>query len=301
MKKLIIRGVTGLVFVSLLISAILYNHISFGVLFAIVTGLAVNEFCNLVQEYKKTTFSTYLAVLGGVYLFFALFATTYLEIANTMMLFIPYILLVIYIFVRELYRKEGGATENYAYFTLSQIYAALPFAILNILAAHGGNGYNYIFPIAIFIFLWSNDTGAFCVGCSIGRHKMFERISPKKSWEGFVGGAVTAILAGYIISLFFEQLNTLQWMGMALPFRTSFNASSIAQIAELDLGNPERNITASLSGILASGNPSCIAESTHAFVTAIALGYANPISSALITSSLRHMDIRSPPSISLAR
>lgn len=215
MKKLIIRGATGLIFVALLISAILYNYISFGVLFAIVTGLAVNEFCNLVKEHKKTTFSTYLAVLGGVYLFFALFATTYLNVSNTMMLFVPYILLVVYMFIRELYRKEGGATDNYAYFTLSQVYAALPFALLNVLAAHGSGVYNYIYPIAIFIFLWSNDTGAFCVGCSIGRHKMFERISPKKSWEGFVGGAVTAILAGYIVSLFFDQLNTLQWMGMS--------------------------------------------------------------------------------------
>lgn len=215
MKKLIIRGATGLIFVALLISAILYSHITFGVLFAIVTGLAVNEFCNLMKEHAGTTYNIFIAVLGGVYLFFAFFATTYLKVAEPIMLFLPYILLVIYMFIRELYRKEGGAIENYAYFALSQVYAALPFALLNILATNGGNGYNYIYPLAIFIFLWSNDTGAFCVGCSIGRHKMFKRISPKKSWEGFAGGAVTAILAGYIVSLFFNQLSMLQWMGMA--------------------------------------------------------------------------------------
>ncbi len=217
MKKFIIRGVTGLIFVTLLVSAILYSHISFGVLFAIITGLAVNEFCNLMHENKKTSFSCYLAVLGGTYLFFAVYAATFLNVNNATILFIPYIILVTYIFIRELYRKEGGAINNYAFFTLSQIYAAVPFTLLNLIAEHGNEGgYHYIFPLAIFIFLWSNDTGAYCVGCTIGRHKMFERISPKKSWEGFIGGAATAILAGYIVSLFFEQLNTWQWIGMAI-------------------------------------------------------------------------------------
>lgn len=215
MKSLIIRGVSGVIFTALLIAAIIYGPIFFGIMFAIVTGLAVNEFCNIVELYKKTTFSTYLAVLGGVYLFFASYASTYLDVAKPIILFIPYILLVIYIFIRELYRKEGGALNNYAFFTLSQVYAALPFALLNILAADAAGEYSYIFPLAIFIFLWSNDTGAYCVGCSIGRHRMFERISPKKSWEGFIGGATTAILAGYIVSLFFEQLNVWEWLGMA--------------------------------------------------------------------------------------
>jgi low temperature requirement protein LtrA len=71
MKSLIIRGLSGAIFSALLIFAILYGEISFGILFAIITGLAVNEFCNIIAPYKKTTFSTYLAVLGGVYLFFA--------------------------------------------------------------------------------------------------------------------------------------------------------------------------------------------------------------------------------------
>ena len=70
MKSLIVRGVTGIVFVAVLIAAMLYGSISFGILFAIVSGLAVNEFCNLIHQYKKTTFSTLLAIMGGIYLFF---------------------------------------------------------------------------------------------------------------------------------------------------------------------------------------------------------------------------------------
>ncbi len=215
MKNLIIRGTSGIIFVGLLILGILYSRNSFALLFAIVSALAVNEFCALTGTYKKTTFSRKLAILASSLLFFAVFGTIYTPVEKPLILFIPYILLCTYIFVRELYRVEGGAMNNYAYFTLSQVYAALPFAILNILAAYGNQGYNYIMPLAIFIFLWSNDTGAFCVGCTIGKHKMFKRISPKKSWEGFAGGAITAILAGYILSLFFDTLNTWQWMGMA--------------------------------------------------------------------------------------
>ena len=214
MKSLIVRGVTGIVFVGVLIAAMLYSKISFGILFAIISGLAVNEFCNLVRQYKKTTFSTLLAIMGGMYLFFILFAYTNYELYKPAVIVVPYIALCVYMFIRELYRKKGGALDNYAYFCLSQIYAALPFAMLNILATYGGD-YSYVLPLAVFIFLWSNDTGAYCVGSMIGKNKMFERISPKKSWEGFFGGAITAIIAGYVMSLFFDILNTWQWIAMA--------------------------------------------------------------------------------------
>ncbi|MBR5475571.1 MAG: phosphatidate cytidylyltransferase [Bacteroidaceae bacterium] len=217
MKSLIIRGLSGAIFSALLIFAILYGEISFGILFAIITGLAVNEFCNIIAPYKKTTFSTYLAVLGGVYLFFATYITVHFEVAKDIQLlvFTPYIFLIINVLIIELYRKEGGALNNYAFFVFSQLYTAVPFALLNILATDANGNYCYIFPLVLFIFLWSNDTGAFFVGCSIGRHRMFERISPKKSWEGFVGGAVTTLLAGYIVSQFFDILNVWEWIGMA--------------------------------------------------------------------------------------
>lgn len=228
MKSLIVRGVTGIVFVGVLIAAMLYGNISFGILFAIVSGLAVNEFCNLIHQYRKTTFSTLLATMGGMYLFFILFAFNNLEFEKPIALLVPYIGLNVYIFVRELYRKKGGALDNMAYFVLSQIYAALPFAMLNILATYSGT-YSFVLPLAIFIFLWSNDTGAYCVGSMIGKHKMFERISPKKSWEGFVGGAVTAIIAGYVMSLFFDTLNTWQWMAMAA---TTVAAGTLGDLIE---------------------------------------------------------------------
>lgn len=219
MKNFLIRTATALIFVIVLLGAILYGHTSFGALFLVITLLTVNEFSNLIHEYKKTTFSTLLAVVGGGYLFFVLYATTHIGIDNTALLFAPYILLIVYSFIRQLFSNEGSSLDNYAYFILTQVYAALPFATLNILStagATGGSTYSFILPLSIFIFIWSNDTGAFCCGCTLGRHKLWERISPKKTWEGFIGGCVVAMIAAYVISIYFEELTMLQWIGMAI-------------------------------------------------------------------------------------
>ena len=217
MNTMLVRILTGAAFGIILLGAILYGHTSFAALFTLVSMLAVNEMSNLIHEYKKTTFSTLIAVIGGGYLFFTLYAITHLGITNYTALFAPYLLLMVYTFVRELYKKEGSSLDNYAYFVLTQLYAALPFALLNVLSTVGAEGstYSHMLPLAIFVFIWCNDSGAYFVGCSIGRHKMWERVSPKKTWEGTIGGVVVAMIAGYVMSIFFTQMNVWQWMGLA--------------------------------------------------------------------------------------
>ena len=214
---MLVRILTGAAFGIILLGAILYGHTSFAALFTLVSMLAVNEMSNLIHEYKKTTFSTLIAVIGGGYLFFTMYTITHLGITNYTALFAPYLLLMVYTFVRELYKKEGSSLDNYAYFVLTQLYAALPFALLNILSTVGAEGstYSHMLPLAIFVFIWCNDSGAYFVGCSIGRHKMWERVSPKKTWEGTIGGVVVAMIAGYVMSIFFTQMNVWQWMGLA--------------------------------------------------------------------------------------
>ena len=218
MKKFLVRVATGAAFAITLIAAILYGKASFGVLFLIVTLLSVNEFCSLAKKYRGTTFSTWLAVLGGGYLFIATFMVFHGKDINPLTIYSPYIAVVAYIFIRQLFDTEGKPLDNYAYFSLSQIYVAAPLALLNILATGGaenGSTYSWLLPITIFFFIWCNDTGAFFIGCAIGRHKMFERISPKKTWEGFIGGATVAIAAGVVMSRFFDIMNIWQWMGLA--------------------------------------------------------------------------------------
>ena len=218
MKKFLVRVATGAAFAITLLASIFYGKVSFGALFLLVTLLSVNEFCSIVKKYKGTTFSTWLAVLGGGYLFLATYMIFHGVSINPLTIYSPYIAIVAYMFIRQLFDTESKPLDNYAYFTMSQIYVAAPLALLNILATGGaedGTTYSWLLPITIFLFIWCNDTGAFFVGCSIGRHKMFERISPKKTWEGFIGGAVVAIGAGAAMSRFFDIMNIWQWMGLA--------------------------------------------------------------------------------------
>ena len=110
---------------------------------------------------------------------------------------------------------------------LSQLYIALPFSMLNVLAfEQAPNGityqYNMQLPLCVFVFLWLNDTGAYCSGSLFGKHKLFPRISPAKSWEGSVGGAILVMIVAAIIGYFsntncqMSQLSIIGWVGLGL-------------------------------------------------------------------------------------
>jgi phosphatidate cytidylyltransferase len=104
---------------------------------------------------------------------------------------------------------------------MAQMYVALPFALLNVLAFHADKvteqiGYNPILPLSVFIFLWLSDTGAYCFGSLFGKHRLFERISPKKSWEGSVGGAALSMLASLPMAQLFPFMNVGEWAGLAI-------------------------------------------------------------------------------------
>ena len=219
MKKFIVRTLAGALFAAVLIGAILYGAKTFTMLFVPFTALTLEELCVLLKKHRNTTFNTQLTMVCGVLLFFAFAAMNYFESVSVVLLFAPYIIAVVYMFISRLFSAKGNALEDYAYFALTQIYVALPFSLLNVLSTVGtteGEAYSWVIPLSIFIFIWCNDSGAFCVGCTIGRHKMFERVSPKKTWEGFVGGVVVAAVAGVVMSRFLTVMNVWQWVGMAL-------------------------------------------------------------------------------------
>jgi phosphatidate cytidylyltransferase len=122
--------------------------------------------------------------------------------------------------VAELYLQAKDPINNWAYTMLSQLYIALPFSLLNVLAFNatpdGQIAFNTLLPLSVFIFLWVNDSGAYCVGSLLGCHKLFPRISPGKSWEGSIGGALFVLLAAFAIG----WLDNMQVADLdhALPF-----------------------------------------------------------------------------------
>lgn len=158
--------------------------------------------------------------MGGAYLFLALMSFCTQQSVGARV-FLPYLGLLLYMMITELYLKKKNPTGNWAYSMLSQLYVALPFALLNVLAFQNSPEtssvtYNPILPLSIFVFIWLSDTGAYCVGSLIGKHRLFERISPKKSWEGSIGGGIFSIASSLGFAYFFPFMPGWQWVGLAI-------------------------------------------------------------------------------------
>jgi len=136
--------------------------------------------------------------------------------------------LVAIVYLVKLYKKtEHKPFTNIAFTFLGIIYIALPLALLNhaafrihddasIAGVIGHNVYNFEIILGCLLILWASDTGAYFAGTFFGKHKLFERISPKKSWEGFWGGAGLAIVITYILTLYFHSLSLVDWMIVSL-------------------------------------------------------------------------------------
>ena len=213
------RAITGVIFVAVLVGCILGGPISFTILFALISALTINEFGNIVNRMEHTRMNKPISILAGLFLFLCFGYIGVVPGANE--IFIPYLFLILYLFISELYKKQPNPLNNWAYAMMSQIYIALSFALLNVLAYHSSatesvSQYNPILPLSIFIFNWVNDTGAYCTGMLFGKHRLFERISPKKSWEGSIGGAVFSIIAAIVLAHFFTFLSTGVWIGLGL-------------------------------------------------------------------------------------
>ena len=220
MNETLKRGISGAVYIVLLIASILYSTESFFTLFGVFLIIAVYEFCNLVQINKI------FPIAFGVTLYITI---TLLSHYNTLTAFafnktfdtnvelgvniqqLDVVLLVIALVVSVkcilflFYDSIQKISTSSKYLYLLG-YIILPFVFITKIS-FGINDYNPKIIIGLFILIWTNDTFAYIVGKSIGRTKLFEKISPKKTIEGFIGGILFAILAGYLISKYYIKAN----------------------------------------------------------------------------------------------
>src|SRR6202012_3473144 len=114
-------------------------------------------------------------------------------------------------FIQELFKKSDAPFTNIAYTFLGLLFTLVPFTFFHALAYVNGT-YNFHFPLAFLLMLCANDTGAYLVGSKLGRTKLFERHSPKKTWEGLIGGILITGGAAYWISEYFIEISTLHWI-----------------------------------------------------------------------------------------
>ena len=236
MNETLKRTISGAVYIALLLTSILFSTESFIILFGIFLIIATYEFCNLVNLNKA------FSILFGILLYTVIIlvsnynkeTTAYLDsnfnskldlntniqqldlilLAVTIVISIKCILFLFYDSVQKI-----STSSKYLYLLG---YITLPFVFI-VKISFGTNDYNPKIIIGLFILIWTNDTFAYLVGKSIGKHKLFERISPKKTIEGFLGGTVFASFAGFLISKLYIQPNPdfssksiLIWMIIAL-------------------------------------------------------------------------------------
>lgn len=224
MKNLIIRTVTGALFVAILIAGIVLNPYTLLVVFTAITALTVWEFTTIVNRNMHLHVNRFITTVAGAYLFVAVWTFNTNIMGSEV--FIPYLISLIYLLVSELYLDRPDNVQNWAMAFMAQIYIALPFAAFNTLCfinTPAGITYYYWYALSLFIFLWASDSGAYLFGSWLGEHRLFPRISPKKSWEGSIGGGIVAIAASQVIATcipFAENLTTpmsrLLWAGLAL-------------------------------------------------------------------------------------
>lgn len=209
------RSLTGLIFVIGIISGLVFSKYGFLVLFSTIIVFSLWEF--YILSYKAFARpQKYFGILIGV----AFFLATYLYAGHAVdsKIYCFFIPLILSIFIFELYRKSKRPFNNIAYTILGLVYIALPITLFNHFVFHYTTQvvYNYHILLGFFILLWANDTGAYLAGVTLGRTRLFERISPKKSWEGFLGGVLLALGAAYYISRYYNELQIDQWLTISI-------------------------------------------------------------------------------------
>lgn len=214
MSNILTRTLTGIVYVGLIICSTLFNQWIFIGLFSIFLILGMLEFFRIIKpigvEPQKV-----LSLVSGFYVFIS-FALISMNIANYKLLFgiAPLFMLIM---ITELYTNSKDPFRNIAFSILSVVYLALPFGLMNFFFdIKMENDFNFEFILGFFFIQWMNDIGAYLIGSKFGKHRLFERISPKKSWEGFVGGLLFAVIMALAFWHFSDTLSFIHWTVIAM-------------------------------------------------------------------------------------
>ncbi len=214
MKNLVKRTLTGIVLVVLVIATIILDQYLFVALFLILTVTGLWEFYSLVEKAK-----VYPNKAAGTFAGLTLFITNAIvamNYAGRSLLLLNFLFFFL-IFLFELYRNTKDPFTNIAFTFFGLLYVAVPFSLLNYFPNPGflPGVYHSSLLLGFFFLVWINETGAYVIGSSFGRHYLFKRVSPKKTWEGVAGGGVLSFIAAFLISIYYKQLSLDGWLIVA--------------------------------------------------------------------------------------
>lgn len=220
------RAITGFFFVIVMVASNLLGQYVFSAFFLILSSFCLYEFYGLVKQHTAQP-NVLMGLLNGILLFTAF---TLIAWANHYSLpdlhnHLGYSLLFLVpvtfggIFIAELFRNIEKPFNNIAFTVIGIALTIVPFIFFQAIAYLHGD-FNFHYPLAFLIMLWGNDTGAYLSGRAFGKHKLFERHSPKKTWEGFIGGVLISAGIALIISRFYSEMTWYQWVIMAVIIGT---------------------------------------------------------------------------------
>lgn len=212
MNDLLKRTLTGGVYVASVLAAICFNPIISSIYFGIIGLVALTEFYNVAKN-KYQISNSILAYLTAI----ALYTTVALYSFNIdfkLPLLIS-VVLVIANFIAALYQKNEEPFTSIAFLICGLIYIILPISTTNLIIQYNSE-FQPLLLLSVFILAWCNDTFAYLTGVKFGKHRLFERHSPKKSWEGFVGGFLFTIIAGIVISKFSNIFAMQHWIVISI-------------------------------------------------------------------------------------
>ncbi len=215
MKPIVIRTLSGGIYTLLTIVSIFLGAKYFGSLLLILLFLGLLEFHNMLSSDGNNNINKPIFTIAGILTYLIPLCYLWKYVGGGFLLFV--IPIVFLLCIAELFNKSKQYFTNISSAVFGIFYLVLPLFLLNKIYSFGIDNYNSVGLIfGFFIIIWSNDTFAYLSGMFFGKHKFFERISPKKTWEGIIGGLIFGVIAAYVLSIFFNKINLYEWIGFAL-------------------------------------------------------------------------------------
>jgi phosphatidate cytidylyltransferase len=209
MNNMLLRATSGTIFVSLLVGSILFSPNTFLGLFFILMLFSINEFSKMLKIKGPETYILCITLFLSAILPLWDITTFYADTLS--------ILVILFVFIKHLFSIKSEPIKGISNFFLCIAYACVGFLfIIKIPFTTRDIIYENSLILGVFVLIWSSDTFAYLIGVSIGKTKLLERISPKKTIEGFVGGILATMIISYLISLKFTILETHQWIVLGI-------------------------------------------------------------------------------------
>lgn len=206
------RTFTGIIFVIAILGGVWWHSYSYLLIFSTVVFLGILEFRDLIRTKPVRASLGWALILGAFWYLTSFFVLSGAISARWLMFVVP---LIIGVFVTELFQKSNTPLLNIACTLVIPFYVALPFSFLHFLVFNTGI-YDYQLLLGFFILIWVNDSGAYLVGVNFGRTRLFERISPKKSWEGAIGGFIITLIVAWFIPQYLDGLLVANWLAIGV-------------------------------------------------------------------------------------